>query len=93
MGEQGNILIKSGQTDKHVFISVTDDGCGIDPALQKKIFDPFFTTKEIGKGTGLGLSIAYGIMEEHGGVIRVQSTPGKGTRFTLLFPAQETVMG
>ncbi len=93
VGEQGNILIKSGQTDKHIFISVTDNGCGIDPALQKKIFDPFFTTKDIGKGTGLGLSIAYGIMEEHGGVIRVQSTPGKGTRFTLLFPAQETVIG
>ncbi|MDW6003216.1 sensor histidine kinase [Vibrio mangrovi] len=84
--ENGLIKIKSGMSDNHVFISVEDNGCGIDPLIQQKIFDPFFTTKEIGKGTGLGLSIAYSIMEEHQGQIKVETDPGKGSKFTLYFP-------
>ena len=49
-------------------------------------FDPFFTTKDVGQGTGLGLSIAYGIIEEHGGWIGVDSTPGKGSCFSVYLP-------
>ncbi|MBB1486364.1 sensor histidine kinase [Oceanospirillum sediminis] len=89
VGDDGKILIRTGVQENMVFVSITDNGCGIKPSLQKKIFDPFFTTKEPGKGTGLGLAIAYGIMEEHKGTIELQSQPGKGTRFILRLPKSE----
>ena len=54
--------------------------------MQNKIFEPFFSTKGVGQGTGLGLSISYGIIRDYQGEIRVESTPGKGTTFTILFP-------
>jgi len=63
-----------------------DNGRGIDTSVLDKIFDPFFTTKDIGKGTGMGLSMVHGIVHGHGGHILVDSTPGKGTSFRLLFP-------
>ena len=53
----------------------------------KRIYDPFFTTKGIGRGTGLGLSVSYGILQEHGGAIFVDSAPGKGTTFQVALPA------
>ena len=62
-------------------ITIADTGCGIPPENLDKLFDPFFTTKETGQGTGLGLSVSLGIVHRHGGNIRVQSEPGKGTRF------------
>jgi len=55
--------------------------------VREKIFEPFFTTKPVGKGTGLGLSISYGIIQDCGGSIRAQSTPGEGTRFIITLPA------
>jgi two-component system NtrC family sensor kinase len=64
-----------------------DNGCGIAPENLDRIFDPFFTTKAPGKGTGLGLAIAYGIVAEHGGVIRISSEPGRGTKLTVRLPA------
>jgi C4-dicarboxylate-specific signal transduction histidine kinase len=54
------------------------------------LFEPFFTTKEIGKGTGLGVSISYGIIKDYQGSIEVESRVGRGTSFTLKFPALET---
>jgi len=67
-------------------VSIADDGPGIPPEDLSRIFDPFFTTKEVGKGTGLGLSISYGIMKEHGGIIRAESEPGRGTTFIAELP-------
>jgi signal transduction histidine kinase len=64
---------------------VADTGRGIEPEIVPRIFDPFFSTKAT--GTGLGLSITDGIVREHGGTIDVESSPGKGTRFVLTFPA------
>lgn len=70
----------------HVAVEIADNGKGIPPEIMSKIFDPFFTTKAVGKGTGLGLSISYKIIEQHGGSINVDSTVGKGTRFTIVLP-------
>jgi CheY-like chemotaxis protein len=71
-------------------ISVTDTGCGIDKNMLPHILEPFFTTKEVGKGTGLGLSTVYGIVKQNKGWLDCQSTPGKGTRFTVYLPLFET---
>jgi two-component system, NtrC family, sensor kinase len=65
---------------------VQDTGIGISRDNIIKIYDPFFTTKAPGKGTGLGLSVTYGIVQEHGGTISVESKPGVGTSFRLELP-------
>ena len=67
-------------------LSVTDSGHGISPEDLDKIFNPFFTTKEVGKGTGLGLTVVHGIVQEHGGQIKVESEIQKGTTFRILLP-------
>ncbi|MEM7080088.1 MAG: ATP-binding protein [Pseudomonadota bacterium] len=87
----GQITITSAVTEKHVVISIADNGHGISEENLAKLFTPFFTTKTVGEGTGLGLSISFGIMQEHRGHIEVDSSVGLGTCFRLFFPAQEAV--
>ncbi|MBA4368625.1 MAG: hybrid sensor histidine kinase/response regulator [Desulfobacterium sp.] len=76
---------------KYALLSVSDTGHGISPEVMEKIFEPYFTTKEQGKGTGLGLSVVFGIVKEHGGVIRVTSEVGKGSTFNIYLPLLENV--
>ncbi len=70
----------------HLELSVRDTGPGIDAKLLERIFEPFFTTKQVGKGTGMGLAMVHGIIHHHSGHIIVDSKPGLGTRFRILFP-------
>jgi signal transduction histidine kinase len=70
-------------------ISFEDNGAGIVPEHIGRVFDPFFTTKDIGEGTGLGLSVSYGIIQEHGGDIHVESEPGRFTRFIIYLPTEQ----
>jgi len=67
-------------------LTIRDSGCGIPMEVISRIFDPFFTTKQPGEGTGMGLAVVMGIVQGHKGVITVESTPGQGTAFHLLFP-------
>lgn len=71
---------------EYVCLKIADTGTGINPEHQDKIFEPFFTTKPMDQGTGLGLATVFGIMKQNKGYIRVKSTMGKGTVFSLYFP-------
>jgi signal transduction histidine kinase len=91
MADGGRLEIKVSKHDNDaISIEVADDGCGISDSDIKKVFEPFFTTRSRTGGTGLGLSITYGLVQEIGGTIQVQSTVGKGTRFTIFLPLTYT---
>lgn len=89
--EAPEVIITLGQEAGRAFVTVRDNGPGIDPEKGAAIFDPFFTTKPVGQGTGLGLSISHKIAEEHGGDLRLCSFEGSGAcfRFELPAPAPE----
>ena len=75
---------------KFIRLMVKDTGCGMTPEATERIFDPFFTTKKVGEGTGMGLSVVHGIIKSHGGTIIVESSPGKGSAFSVFLPAIAT---
>lgn len=81
------VIVTARDGDTGAVISVRDNGEGISGDIIDKIFDPFFTTKDPGHGTGLGLSVSARIVEAFEGRIKVESSPGEGSRFTIIFPA------
>jgi PAS domain S-box-containing protein len=86
MTSGGCLTVRTDTKDSRLRIWVEDTGTGISGENIKKIYDPFFTTKAVGEGTGLGLSVSYGIVQEHGGELFVDSAPGRGTSFRLELP-------
>ena len=99
VGTNGEIAIRTDRVERddwsvdagalepgeHLMVEVSDDGDGMDEETQEHIFEPFFTTKPVGEGTGLGLSTVYGIVQQCGGAISVESEPGEGTSFRVFF--------
>lgn len=81
--EKGTINLSTREDHNNVYVTLKDNGCGIPKEVLPKIFDPFFSTK---KGSGLGLSVSYNIIKHHQGDIKVESSPGQGTTFTILLP-------
>jgi len=82
----GRLTIHTRTVDTSLVVDFRDSGIGIAPENIARIYDPFFTTKEVGEGTGLGLALSYGIIQEHGGRIFVESRQGEGTHFTIKLP-------
>ncbi|HDQ40998.1 MAG TPA: PAS domain S-box protein, partial [Desulfonatronum sp.] len=88
--DEGFVRVHAGSTSgRHVLLTVSDTGCGMDKKTLDNVFDPFFTTKEVGKGTGLGLASAYGIVKAHEGYIHCSSEVGSGTTFRIYLPAAD----
>ena len=85
--EKGEISVRTFLKDGKVHVAIRDSGKGVPKEKLEKIFDPGFTTKGVGVGTGLGLSICYKIMQDHRGEILVETEVGKGSTFTVVFPA------
>ena len=78
-----HIILFSGITEEHPYLTVADNGCGISPGIHEKMFIPFFSTKK--NGTGIGLSLSREIVKMHHGRLQVQSKEGEGSAFTILF--------
>ncbi len=86
MAKGGVLKISSEVTDYHIFIEISDTGCGMEEQVIDNIFTPFFTTKEVGSGTGLGMSISMAILKAHHAAVTIESEPDVGTTFNLVFP-------
>ncbi len=82
----GKINISLFEKNNYVYIEFSDNGCGMHEETLKKVFDPFFTTKDVGSGTGLGMAISFGIIEEHGGIIEINSKVNEGSSLTIKLP-------
>ncbi len=92
MPSGGELRVRTAMNESMVIVDIEDTGTGISQEDIKRIYDPFFTTKGASRGTGLGLAISYGIVQEHGGRILVDSEPGKGTHFRLKLPTRQSVI-
>ncbi len=79
-----------GRADRVAVVTFSDDGCGMEREVLEKAFEPFFTTKPLGQGTGLGLAVIYGTVKQSKGDIKIESSPGKGTKVTIFLPAYES---
>lgn len=85
--EPPTITVRTFKQGGMACIEVSDNGPGIDETINQRVFEPFFTTREVGEGTGLGLSVSYFIVtDEHGGVLTMESEPGRGTKFLIKLP-------
>jgi signal transduction histidine kinase len=82
----GRITISTDKVGSELLIKVQDNGNGMSETTKDKIFEPFFTTKSVGKGTGLGMAISFGIIEEHGGHIEIESAINKGSDIMIFLP-------
>ena len=91
MPSGGQLKIETSMNESMVIVDIPDTGVGICDENIRRIYDPFFTTKSIGRGTGLGLAMTYGIIQEHGGSIFVDSAPGQGTHFRLKLPTRQSL--
>ncbi|GBE58362.1 blue-light-activated protein [bacterium BMS3Abin01] len=91
--KDGQIKVMTRHDDAFIRVTVSDNGAGIDPDDLPRVFDPFFTTRDVGQGTGLGLSVCYGIIEEHGGEITINSEPGKGASVSFSLPVVSAAAG
>jgi signal transduction histidine kinase len=89
MPEGGRLQVRTAREERNLILSISDSGKGIPAEIIDKIYDPFFTTKQVGEGTGLGLAVTYSLVQKMGGTIRVQSTPGEGTVFTVFLPIEQ----
>jgi signal transduction histidine kinase/CheY-like chemotaxis protein len=88
----GTVTVTTEGWGDQIVIRFADTGCGIAPEALDHIFEPFFSTKPEVKGTGLGLAVSYGIVQRHGGDIKVESKPGHGARFTVVLPSEGNVV-
>jgi signal transduction histidine kinase len=89
MPDGGSIWLRTGEADRGSWVEVADEGPGMPPEIERRVFEPFFTTKGE-SGTGLGLAMVYACMQRHGGSVKLQTAPGKGTTFRLWFPGTDS---
>lgn len=86
MAGSGRIVLQVAGSDGEGVITVADTGCGMSQETRERLFEPFYTTKEVGRGSGLGLSQVYGFIQQSGGRVEIDSTPGEGSTFALRLP-------
>jgi two-component system NtrC family sensor kinase len=86
MTEGGTLTLLAGGREDDFLLQVADTGIGIPAEAQPHIFEPFYSSKDHSQGAGLGLAVVYGIVQRHGGSIRVESQPGSGTTFHMVLP-------
>jgi len=92
LDDQFRDAMGDGRAGLYVCLTVSDTGAGMDATVQERLFEPFFTTKPPGVGTGLGMAMVYGLVRQHGGLVNVDSAPGRGTAVRVYFPAATRVV-